>query len=280
MSGKPCAKSAAWLNRRAPELKRPSTLLCVFVTLLNDRVSESLVFPLLPFLLASFTSSGTTLGLLAGSYALAQFIATPLIGAFSDRFGRRPVIATCVAGTVVGLGVFGLTLELPWPDGSLWPLLLLFGGRLLDGFSGGTAATAGAVLADISTPENRAKAFGLIGVAFGLGFILGPAFAGILSQWSVTLPVWIALLIAVVNLLLVLRLLPETHPLDQRQPLPRKRALNPFTQLSGVFSNPRVSRLCLGFFLFFLAFNGFTAVLVLFFKQKFGWGLARPPRRF
>ena len=189
MSGKPCAKSAAWLSRRAPELKRPSTLLCVFVTLLNDRVSESLVFPLLPFLLASFTSSGTTLGLLAGSYALAQFIATPLIGAFSDRFGRRPVIATCVAGTVVGLGVFGLTLELPWPDGSLWPLLLLFGGRLLDGFSGGTAATAGAVLADISTPENRAKAFGLIGVAFGLGFILGPAFAGVLSQWSVTLPV-------------------------------------------------------------------------------------------
>ena len=70
-------QSAAWLNRRAPELKRPSTLLCVFVTLLNDRVSESLVFPLLPFLLASFTSSGTTLGLLAGSYALAQFIATP-----------------------------------------------------------------------------------------------------------------------------------------------------------------------------------------------------------
>ena len=272
MSGKTFGRSAACQSRRPLELKRPSTLLCVFVTLLNDRVSESLVFPLLPFLLASFTSSGTTLGLLAGSYALAQFIATPLIGAFSDRFGRRPVIATCVAGTVLGLGVFGLTLELPWPDGSLWPLLLLFAGRLLDGFSGGTAATAGAVLADISTPENRAKAFGLIGVAFGLGFILGPAFAGILSQWSVTLPVWIALLIAVVNLLLVLRLLPETHPLDQRQPLPRKRALNPFTQLSGVFSNPRVSRLCLGFFLFFLAFNGFTAVLVLFFKQKFGWG--------
>ena len=165
MSGKTFDRSAACQSRRPLELKRPSTLLCVFVTLLNDRVSESLVFPLLPFLLASFTSSGTTLGLLAGSYALAQFIATPLIGAFSDRFGRRPVIATCVAGTVLGLGVFGLTLELPWPDGSLWPLLLLFAGRLLDGFSGGTAATAGAVLADISTPENRAKAFGLIGVA-------------------------------------------------------------------------------------------------------------------
>ena len=193
-------------------MKRPSTLLCVFATLLNDRISESLVFPLLAFLLARFTSNGATLGLLAGSYALAQFVATPLIGALSDRYGRRPVIATCVAGTVVGLGLFAFTLELPWPAGSPWPLLLLFTGRLIDGFSGGTAATAGAVLADISSPENRARAFGLIGVAFGLGFILGPGLAGVLSRWGTTLPVWLAVLIAVANLLLVLRLLPETHP--------------------------------------------------------------------
>lgn len=255
-------------------MKRPSTLLCVFVTLLNDRVGESLVFPLLPFLLASFTSSGTTLGLLAGSYALAQFLATPLIGALSDRFGRRPVIAGCVAGTVLGLSLFATTLEIPWPAGSGWPLLLLFTGRLLDGFSGGTAATAGAVLADISSPENRAKAFGLIGVAFGLGFILGPALAGLLARWSVTLPVWISVAIAAVNLLLVLCLLPETHPPEQRRALPRKRALNPFAQLTKVFSNPQVGSLCLGFFLFFLAFNGFTAVLVLYFKQVFGWGPA------
>ena len=274
MSGKRSGRSGAWRNRRPPELKRPSTLLSVFATLLNDRVSESLVFPLLAFLLARFTSSGTTLGLLAGSYALAQFVATPLIGALSDRFGRRPVIACCVAGTVVGLGLFALTLELPWAAASPWPLVLLFTGRLIDGFSGGTAATAAAVLADISTPEKRAKAFGLIGVAFGLGFILGPGLAGVLSRWSTTLPVWVAVGIAVVNLLLVLRLLPETHPPDERRALPRKRDLNPLTQLAGVFSNPQVSRLCLGFFLFFLAFNGFTAVLVLFFKQVYGWGPA------
>jgi MFS family permease len=250
---------------------RPSTSLCAFVTLLNDRLGESIVFPLLPFLLASFTSNGRTLGLLAGSYALAQFAFTPLIGALSDRYGRKPVIAVCVAGSVLGLGLFAITLSInwqaiPWAAGSLIPLALLFGGRLIDGVSGGTAATAGAVLADISTPENRAKAFGLIGVAFGLGFILGPAFGGVLAGFSVTLPVWVATGFALMNLVLVLTVLPETHPPEARQAMPRKRDLNPLVALK------RVRRLCAAFFLFFLAFNGFTAVLVLYFKQVFNWG--------
>ena len=256
---------------------RPSTSLCAFVTLLNDRLGESIVFPLLPFLLASFTSNGRTLGLLAGSYAIAQFAFTPLIGALSDRYGRKPVIAVCVSGSVLGLGLFAITLSInwqaiPWAAGGLIPLALLFCGRRIDGVSGGTAATAGAVLADISTPENRAKAFGLIGVAFGLGFILGPAFGGLLAGYNVTLPVWVATGFALVNLLLVLILLPETHPPEARQAMPRKRDLNPFTALKRVFTNPQVRRLCAAFFLFFMAFNGFTAVLVLYFKQAFNWG--------
>ena len=257
--------------------RRPSTSLCAFITLLNDRLGESIVFPLLPFLLASFTSNGRTLGLLAGSYALAQFAFTPLIGALSDRHGRKPVIAVCVAGSVLGLGLFATTLSInwgsiPWAAGGLIPLALLFAGRLVDGVSGGTAATAGAVLADISTPENRARAFGLIGVAFGLGFILGPAFGGVLAGFNVTLPVWVATGFALMNLLLVLVLLPETHPPEARQAMPRKRDLNPLTALKRVFTNPQVRRLCAAFFLFFLAFNGFTAVLVLYFKQAFNWG--------
>ena len=102
------------------------TLLSAFLTLLNDRLSESIVFPLLPFLLAQFAPNGRTLGLLAGSYALAQFLVTPLIGAMSDRHGRRPVIALCVSGSVLGLGLFALTMSLPWPNGAALPLVLLF----------------------------------------------------------------------------------------------------------------------------------------------------------
>ncbi len=251
---------------------RVPTLLSAFLTLLNDRLSESIVFPLLPFLLASFNADGRTLGLLAGSYALAQFAATPLIGALSDRFGRRPVIATCVAGSVLGLGLFALTVSMDWPKGATLPLMLLFGARLIDGVSGGTAATAGAVLADITPEEQRARAFGLIGVAFGLGFIIGPFVGGQLARINVTVPIWVATGFALFNLLVVLGLLPETHPRSARQAMPRKRDLNPFAQIAKVIGNPAVGRLCLSFFLFFLAFNGFTAILVLYFKQRFNWG--------
>ncbi|MEX1316055.1 MAG: MFS transporter, partial [Synechococcaceae cyanobacterium] len=140
--------------------RRRSAFLCAFFTLLNDRLSETLIFPLLPFLLAGFTGDGRVLGLLTGSYAIAQFAVTPLIGALSDRYGRRPVIAVCVAGSVLGLGLFALTIatdwqSLPWAAGSSLPLALLFIARLIDGVSGGTAATAGAVLADVAAPEQR-----------------------------------------------------------------------------------------------------------------------------
>ena len=262
----------------AVSLGRPSPRLSAFLTLLNDRMGESIVFPLLPFLLAGITSDGRTLGLLGGSYAVAQFLATPLIGALSDRYGRRPVMALCVAGSVLGLGLFALTVSLPWSR--LWPqaaaagvpLALLFAARLIDGFSGGTAATAGAVLADITPPEQRARAFGLIGVAFGLGFILGPALGGLLASRSLLLPLLLAVGFALVNLVVVLTLMPETHPPDRRLPLPRRRDLQPFSQLAGVFGNPQVRRLCGAFFLFFLGFNGFTAMLVLYFREVLGWG--------
>jgi len=258
--------------------QRPSTLLSVFLTLLNDRLGESMVFPLLPYLLAGLSNDGRTLGALAGTYALAQFTGTPLIGALSDRFGRKPVITACVAGSVLGLSLFAATLILPWAQ--FWPgalaagvpLGLLFLARFIDGLSGGTAATATAVLADITPPEQRAKAFGLLGVAFGLAFILGPALAGLLARFSLTLPLLLAAAFAVLNLVVVINLLPETLPPSQRLPLPRRRALQPFNQIGRILGQAQVRLLALAFFLFFFAFNGFTAMLVLYLRQAFGWG--------
>jgi MFS family permease len=253
-------------------------VISAFLTLLNDRLGETLIFPLLPYLLANLTNDGRVLGLLGGSYALAQFAFTPLIGALSDRFGRKPVITLCVAGTVVGLGLFALTLSLPWQR--LWPaaaasglpLVLLFVARLIDGVSGGTAATAGAVLADITPAEQRARAFGLIGVAFGLSFILGPALGSVLSGMSLRLPLALGVGFAVLNLLMVVRFLPETHPRAARKPMPRARDLQPWRQLFLVLNHPRVGRLCTAFFLFFFSFSGFTGILVLYLKQVLGWG--------
>ena len=253
------------------------TLLSAFLTLLNDRLSESIFLPLLPFLLEDFSSSGSTVGLLSGTYALSQFTVAPLIGALSDRFGRKPVISVCVMGSVLGMGLFATTLTLPWQQ--IWPgaaaagvpLTMLFLARAIDGASGGTAATATAVLADITTPENRAKAFGLIGVAFGLGFALGPGLGGLLGDINRILPAWAATAFALTNLMVVLGLLPETHPVEARRRLPRKRELNPITLLKRVFSKPEVRRLSIAFFGFFMAFNGFTTVLVLYLRNNFNW---------
>ena len=256
---------------------RLPTLLSAFLTLLNDRLSESIFLPLLPFLLEDFSSSGSTVGLLSGTYALSQFAVAPLIGALSDRFGRKPVISLCVLGSVIGMGLFATTLTLPWQQ--IWPgaaaaglpLALLFFARIIDGVSGGTAATATAVLADITTPENRAKAFGLIGVAFGLGFALGPGLGGLLGDMNRIFPAWAATAFAITNLVVVLGLLPETHPIDARKQLPRKRELNPITLLIRVFSKADVRRLSVAFFGFFMAFNGFTTVLVLYLRNNFRW---------
>ena len=114
------------------------TLLSAFITLLNDRLGETIVFPLLPFLLERFTTSGSTLGLLAGTYAISQFTVAPLIGALSDRFGRKPIMITCVSGSVIGLYLFAITVTLNWnnflPSWAFGvPLGLLFLARIIDG---------------------------------------------------------------------------------------------------------------------------------------------------
>lgn len=238
-----------------------SPLLFIFITILLDKLGESILFPILPFLLERFRSDAMTLGLLTSSFALAQFFATPVIGSLSDRYGRRPVLLLCVLGTSLSYYLFGLA-------GSLW---VLFVSRMIDGVTGGVAATAQAYIADISTPADRAKNFGLTGAAFGLGFVLGPALGGALAGININLPVFFAGTVALLNFFLGWVSLPESLKPENRRAL-RLKDLNPLGQISDLFQHDRIKGFLWTTFIFNFAFSGFSSIFVLFLNRRFGWG--------
>src|SRR2546421_6465331 len=157
-----------------------SPLLVIFITVFIDLIGFGIVIPVLPYY-AEGTKFGATpsqVGLLFASYSVMQLVFAPILGRLSDRYGRRPILLISLLGTCVGFLILGFAT-------TLW---MLFVGRIIDGISGGNISTAQAYIADITTPENRAKGMGMIGAAFGLGFTLGPAIGGILSKWDINVP--------------------------------------------------------------------------------------------
>ena len=258
--------------------KRSIALLCAFLTLLNDRVGESMVFPLLTFLVAPLVDAqqvGLVVGLLGGSYAASQFLATPVIGCLSDHCGRRPVLIVCIIGTALSVGLFGLGAVLGTKfavgSGASLGLALMFVGRSLHGVVGGTAATAQAVIVDVTPPAKRARALGLVGVAIGMGFIIGPGMGSWLMDVNLALPIAMAAAIALLNLLLTLFFFSETLPRSARQPSLSLGALNPFWHMIRTFANPRVGRLSLGFSLFFIVLYSCVTILVPFVSLELQW---------
>jgi len=247
------------------------TLLSAFITLLNDRLSESILLPILPSFVLLFDSKASTYGLLSCTYQLAQFTASPFIGLMSDRYGRRPVTLFCITGSVIGISILSFTVLFNWSNSiASIPLFLLFLARLIDGLSGGTAATATTILADISSPEKRAKTFGLIGVAFGLSFFLGNIFVVIFARNTnnnFIIPVLIASIIPIINFLLVFFYLPETKPNSEINK--SKTALkNPLKALFTVFKEEKIKKLSLAFFIYFIAFTGLTNILIFFLQES------------
>jgi multidrug resistance protein len=193
-------------------------------------------------------------------YAAAQFIAAPALGKISDRVGRRPVLLVSVFGSAVGYFIFGI-------GGALWVLFL---SRLIDGITGGNLSTAAAYIADVSKPEERAKNFTLIGMAYGLGFILGPALGGALGQVSPNAPVFAAGVISLASVGLIYFLLPESLPLEKRETVPlRLRDFNPFVSISAMARKPGVGLVLLVTVLFNLAFDGINSTTALFMVDKF-----------
>src|ERR687893_315964 len=186
-----------------------SPLLVIFVTVFIDLVGFGIVIPVLPFYVegTQFNATPRTVGILFASYSVMQLIFSPILGRLSDRYGRRPVLFFSLLGTSLGFFILGFAT-------TLW---MLFLGRIIDGITGGNISTAQAYIADVTTPENRAKGMGLIGAAFGLGFIFGPAIGGIMGWWlGIHAPVIFAGLLALANAALLYFTLPETitpgHP--------------------------------------------------------------------
>lgn len=178
----------------------------IFLTVFIDLIGFGIVIPILPLYALHFHANESVNGLLVGIYSGMQFIFAPVLGRISDRVGRRPVLLVSLLGTAAGFAIMGFAGSLMW----------LFIARIVDGISGGNISTAQAYIADITSPEERSKAMGLIGAAFGLGFILGPAIGGVLSGISISAPFLFASALALLNAVLVFVRLPESLSPEHR----------------------------------------------------------------
>jgi DHA1 family tetracycline resistance protein-like MFS transporter len=234
-------------------------LLIIFLTILVNLVGFGIIIPLLPFYAETFGASPLVIGLLFAVFSLCQLAAAPALGDLSDRYGRRPVLIFSLAGTVVSFVMLALAHS----------VVMLFVARIVDGLSGGNISTARAYVADVTEPKDRARAYGLIGAAFGLGFILGPALTGVLSRISYTAPIWAAAGITLVATAMAWLWLPET--------VHRAHAGtgNPFQYLPELLTRPIVRRVLTIDFIYWFAFAVFQTTFALFAARRFGFDAAQ-----
>src|SRR5688572_25866902 len=208
----------------------------IFAVILLDLVGLTILIPVQVYIVRQYSDDALMVTLMMVIYAAAQFFAAPLLGALSDRYGRRPVLLLSVLGSAFGYYLFGV-------GGALWVLLL---SRLIDGITGGNLATASAYIADITPRHERAKSFALLGAAFGLGFILGPALGGLLSQISLTAPAYAAGTLSLLSAVVGFFVLPESLPREQRTSGPLRLAeVNPFALIGELLRRPVLNALLL-----------------------------------
>jgi MFS transporter, DHA1 family, tetracycline resistance protein len=234
-------------------MSRP--LLIIFLTIFVNLVGFGIIIPLLPFYAQTFGASPLTIGLLFAVFSVCQLAASPALGDLSDRYGRRPILVFSLAGTVVSFVMLALAHS----------VAMLFAARIVDGLSGGNISTARAYVADVTEPKDRARAYGFIGAAFGLGFIFGPALGGVLSHISYTAPIWAAAAVTLVATVMAWLWLPET--------VHRARAGtgNPFRYLPGMLGRPLVRRALTIDFLYWFSFAIFQTTFALFAARRFGF---------
>lgn len=246
--------------------KRRAAMIFILVNLFIDALGIGIIIPILPELIKEFVGGSTALagryfGIIASVYALMQFFFAPILGGLSDRFGRRPVLLGSLFGLGVDYLIKGFAPNLAW----------LFIGRIIAGIMGASLTTANAYIADVSSKETRAQNFGLVGVAFGLGFIFGPALGGVLGGIDLRLPFFVSAALAFVNCLYGFFVLPESLPQDKRSAFSWGKA-NPVSGISSLRAYPLVAGLAVAFVLVSLAQRGLESVWVLFTGYQFGWG--------
>lgn len=237
-----------------------SPLFIVFITVFIDLMGFGIVIPLLPLYGQKYQPSPVVFGLLMAVYSLMQFLALPVLGRLSDRFGRRPILVLSLAGTVAGYLLFALQNSLG----------LLFLSRIVGGVMGGNVATAQAVIADVTKPEDRAKGMGLIGAAFGLGFILGPAIGGVALSFGESVPGFFAAGLSAVALAVAAMILPETWPKERRETkVASHRDWFSLHRLVAALRHPQIGLVMVMFFLTTFAFANFEATFALLLNHRF-----------
>lgn len=245
--------------------KKQAALRFIFVTMLIDVIGWGIIIPVIPGLIEELISGDISEaakvgGWLTFSYAITQFLFAPIVGNLSDKFGRRPIIL---------ISLFGFTLDyllLAFAPTITW----LFIGRIIAGITGASITTASAYIADISTPENRAKNFGMIGAAFGLGFIIGPVIGGILGQYGARIPFYATAILCFLNFLYGYFILPESLSEENRRPFELKRA-NPVGSFMHLKKYPSLINLVLATFILYVAFHAVQTNWSYFTMYKFDW---------
>jgi MFS family permease len=245
-------------------MKRPS-LLIIFLTVFIDLVGFGIVLPLLPLYSENFGASGFIIGLIMASYSLMQFVFAPSWGRLSDRIGRRPVLLISTAGAAISYAFFAWGSSLDEQHGQL-ALLILLGSRLVAGICGANITVAQAYIADITPPKDRSRRMGLIGMAFGLGFIFGPALGGVsLNFFGHAGPGWVAASLCAMNFFLAFAILPESRKPSSEQAARRPR----FTQWLHTMQQPKIGVLIGLFFLATFCFTCFETTLGLLISRNF-----------
>ncbi len=240
---------------------RKSPLLPIFLIVSVDVLGLTIILPLLPFYAEHYGASPAVVGLLVSLYAFCQLIAGPMLGRMSDHMGRRPLLLVSQVGTFIGFLILAYAQ-------SLW---MIFLSRAIDGLTAGNLSLAQAYISDVTKPEDRAKSFGLIGIAFGMGFLIGPGLSGFLSKYGYVYPILVAAGLSATSIVCTYFLLPAVTPAAADNATPRKFTIIDWGNYLRYFREPGLAPLLWQFFAFTMAFSLFMTGFPLFAERRYVW---------